>query len=103
MSYLDVLAVEAIESPQASKNRDKPMSGYPCIVCGRECRQGAGHYAVWLHGGGGEIVTEAEGNRRDRDVTDPLERTLDMGCYPLGKDCLRKNRQMLEPFVVGRW
>jgi len=67
---------------------------YPCLVCGRGATRNAVY--VRLHGGGNNIVTEAEANQRNAEGGEPG----DMGAYPVGRDCLRKHPELL-PYVMA--
>lgn len=72
------------------------MDGYPCLICGAPVREGGTGHAFWYAGGGTTIVTEAEYRRLEGEGDAGL-----MGIYPIGNNCYRKHREVLEPFRAG--
>lgn len=99
-NVLPLTALENRVAQERNRKRYPGMADYPCLVCGAPCAQGKGHKSFWLHGGGSQIVTAREGRLRERDGS---ERSLDMGLYPIGKDCYRDRRALLSRFVMGEW
>lgn len=56
----------------------------PCWICGRVVRNPK-HW-LHIHEGGAVAVTEA--------VAATLDPNADMGCYPIGTDCLKKHPEL---------
>jgi hypothetical protein len=69
----------------------------PCLICGRGIKRGTKALWVHLHDGGSSIVTEAEAAERNAKG----EAGGDMGAYPIGPDCYRRNRDALAPYVAA--
>lgn len=67
----------------------------PCIVCGRAVNVNSRHWEVRVHHGGSHIVSEAEAERLNAEGHE----SSDLGCYPIGPDCLKKNPD-IKPFAV---
>lgn len=61
----------------------------PCIVCGKGVK--VERYHIHEHHGGGVAVTEERAAQ--------LDPAADLGCWPIGPDCLRKHPE-LKPFVT---
>lgn len=83
-------------SPNYNKNSEncKPNES-PCIICGK----GISGPAPYVHAHNGTlsfIVTEEEAER----LNAAGKSGADMGCWPIGPDCLKKNPQ-LKPFLQG--
>lgn len=84
------------QSKDYDKNADRVGEKVPCIICGKGIN-GEKH-PHWLHAHGGSlatVVTEAEAVRLNKAG----EGGADMGCWPIGSDCLKKNLK-LKPFLV---
>jgi hypothetical protein len=70
--------------------------GYaPCIVCGRGVKLANHKLFVWVHEGGGHVVTTEEGERLNASG----ESGADLGSQPIGRDCLKKFPE-LKPYVA---
>lgn len=74
-------------------NENANSNDNPCIICGKECKPGS--QMLWAHGGSLEMVVTFEYGT-ELNKTDP---GADMGCWPIGPDCLKKNPQ-LKPFII---
>lgn len=76
-------------SPDYSKNAKKVKGDtYPCVVCGKPCPRPQYMLHLW---DGTHAVLEEE--------TATLNPMADLGMYPVGSDCLRKNPE-LKPYAV---
>lgn len=65
----------------------------PCYICAMPIRKDRIKYMLHIHCGGGIAVTEAEAAK--------LDEAGDLGCHPIGSDCLRRHPE-LKPYVI-RW
>lgn len=95
-----MLTVSTIENPNAAdvqRGRLGPKGHESaCLVCGRGIKDATTAKWVHLHGGGAFIVTEAEAAEMNAG---PHGRSADMGAHPIGADCYRKHRTVLEQYV----
>lgn len=81
-----MLRVSEIRSKNYEKNEELGGDGLPCVVCGKWTDKPP----VLLHlcHGGSMLVTEGECDQK--------------GClhgYPVGSECWRKYKKILEPYV----
>lgn len=67
-----------------------PAGTNPCAICGKPIKPDASTRWVWVVEGGSEFA-------RPGEVHDEAG---DMGMWPLGSDCYRRNRKDLEGYVV---
>ena len=76
--------LEIVQTDDYDKNFSKGWrdGGTPCVVCGRGVKP-PHRYVVHVHCGGSHVVTEAEAAT--------LPENEDLGGYPIGADCLRRN------------
>ena len=65
----------------------------PCYICAKPIREDRIKYMLHIHCGGGVAVTEAEAAT--------LDEAGDLGCHPIGADCLRRHPE-LKPYVF-KW
>jgi hypothetical protein len=84
-----------LQSPYFNSNRKKANTEFQgCIICGKECKKPK--YWVWEHLGGGTLVTEEESENLNKNGRE----NADVGCWPIGSDCLKKNPE-IKPYIVG--
>ena len=69
----------------------------PCYICAEPIREERIKHMLHIHCGGGVAVTEAEAKALNASG----EEGGDMGCFPIGPDCLRQHPE-LKPYVI-RW
>lgn len=83
------------QSKHYRRNDDARESadGEPCIICGKACLPGTP--MLWAHHGSLEFVVTKE---RGEELSKTAPGT-DMGCWPIGPDCLKKNPK-LKDFLV---
>ena len=88
---------EIRDSAATERNRKRygQSSGYPCLVCGKPCKDDGKAVWVYLHDGGGTIVTADEYEARNAAGHDDEQ----LGAYPIGPDCYRKHKAVLAPYV----
>ena len=70
-----------------------PNDSIPCYVCAKPIREDRIKYMLHIHCGGGVAVTEAEAAT--------LDEAGDLGCHPIGVDCLRRHPE-LKPYAI-KW
>lgn len=66
----------------------------PCIVCGKPIKDPIMNVTgtiLWLRAGSGSLSTAIDPNSPDQGGGE-------MGCWPIGSDCLRRNPQ-LKPYT----
>jgi hypothetical protein len=78
-------------APKARAPRDNECA---CVVCDRPVKMDAPVWVLWIHGGGAEAVTAAEGERRNAAGGE----ASDLGTQPIGPDCLRRHPE-LKPYA----
>lgn len=83
------------KNPDWHQQADRCGDRTPCIICGRPVTRP--RYWLHEHEGGGTIVTQEEAATLDaRDRAQGV--SSDMGCWPIGSDCLRQHPE-LRPYV----
>lgn len=94
----EIKTAPAIRIPAnfAPKTRPCRDGESECAVCNRPVKLTGRTKMLWVHGGGGEAVTAAEGERRNAAG----EEASDLGLQPVGSDCLRRNPELL-PYVLA--
>jgi hypothetical protein len=65
----------------------------PCYVCAKPIRKDRVRFMLHVHCGGGVAVTEDEATK--------LDARGDLGCHPIGSDCLRRHPE-LKPYAI-KW
>ena len=94
MRSLDVNEIHDAAAHARNERKQHKINGYPCLVCGAPCANDGKAVWVWLHEGGATIVDREEGERLNADGDHG-----DMGAYPIGPNCYRKYKKLLQPFV----
>jgi len=91
---LDITTLQ-VDPATYDRNRDRVKGNqYPCLICGKGCDMDSPRVKkVWLHGGGDTIITSQE------DADELGGPAADLGTYPIGPDCYKKHKDVLEPFV----
>lgn len=69
------------------KNGRRP-AGYECVLCGRVCQTPSRYVRCYL--GVDTVCTDEFADR-------PENQSGDMGCYPVGPECIKKILKALEP------
>lgn len=84
--------IPLVRSPQHGRNADRCKENEePCVICGRPVKDGRATAWVHVHQGGSSVVTEEEAKT--------LDPASDLGCWPVGSDCLRRHPE-LNPYAV---
>lgn len=98
---LDLRDIRANTSKYAGRDSgwEEGFAG-PCAICSRPVKEGSG-VMVHLHGGGGTVVTEAEAQAGMTAEGETLNPNADLGGYPIGPECYRKNKAALKPYVAA--
>jgi hypothetical protein len=88
-------AIKIPRSKNYGRNRaaSNDSSAYACVVCGKDLTDP--QHALWVHEGGSHAVTQAEGERLNREGHEGA----DLGAHPIGDDCLRAHPE-LKPYVT---
>ena len=87
-----------INVPQSDRSSFKGRGRWsadsiPCYICAKPIRKDRIKYMLHIHCGGGVAVTEDEATN--------LDGAGDLGCHPIGSDCLRRHPE-LKPYVI-KW
>ena len=85
--------IEIPRSPTYRENEKRVHDGTPCVVCGR--RVNAPRYVIQTWQGGFAVKEE---ERRSLVAANGVGG--DSGVFPLGRDCLRKHRQLTQYAVA---
>lgn len=86
--------LDILRNPNAHEMEEKTRCAngqQPCVICGRPCDMKTSPL-VHLHEGGYTAVTEEEAAT--------LDPAADMGCYPVGKNCIKKHPE-LKPYLLN--
>lgn len=73
--------------------KPEPVGTAPCVVCGRPVNVRKAHHEIHCIEGGLYTALHPDD---DDEYTD---HAADMGCYPVGADCLRRFAE-LKPFAI---
>lgn len=87
-------AVDIKRNP-APAARDCNDDECACVVCDKPIKTAGHKFFLWVHNGGSQAVTKAEGERLNASG----RQGADLGLQPIGRDCLRKNPE-LKPFLM---
>jgi hypothetical protein len=90
------LSTIGVDGAAWERNSKRQPGHYPrCQVCNLPVKDDTKAKYVWVHHGGGFIVTQEEGEALNKTS----EANADCGGQPVGPECARKHKAVLAPYL----